>query len=250
MLIASDKTKTSDLPHLEYNGNPLEWVEGFNYLGVYLNQKGYFQPKEAPIWVKATKAQFKLARMTSSLSFDMKLWLHQVMVDPILLHGAEIWACQGRGQKVCNQGIYATFQDQGLNPLCSEATKRSFVRTQMGLPRMAPMVAIRGDSGVWPLYMEGIARSIMYWQKLELKEPDSLLGITLKTQKQMAESRIDCWLGTLQTVIREAVGHDNVTKILKSDVLEALQEDFEKGWYNSLWKKNNRIESAIIVKIN
>ena len=61
----------------------------------------------------------------------------------------------------------------------------------------------------------------MYWQKLELHEPDSLLGITLKTQKQMAESQIDCWLGTLKA-IKEAMGHDNVTKMFKPDVLEAL----------------------------
>ena len=113
MLIASDNTKTSDLPHLEYNSNPLEWVEGFNYLGVYLNQKGLLQPKEAPIWAKASKAQFKLACMTRSLSFDTKLWLHQVMVDPILFHGVEYGLAKEGDRKLAIKGSTPLIKTKG-----------------------------------------------------------------------------------------------------------------------------------------
>ena len=53
MLIASDTTKPTDLPSLNYRETQLEWVQGFNYLGVYLNNKGLMQPPTAPIWGKA-----------------------------------------------------------------------------------------------------------------------------------------------------------------------------------------------------
>ena len=43
-----------------------------------------------------------------------------------------------------------------------ERVKRQYIRLQMGLPRNAPILAIRGDSGVMPLYVEMIARSIQY----------------------------------------------------------------------------------------
>ena len=76
-------------PPVVYDGVILEWGEGFNYLGVFINTKGIFQPKNAPIVLKAHKAQFKLTTMVCMLTFDTKMWLHQAMVDPILLQGAE-----------------------------------------------------------------------------------------------------------------------------------------------------------------
>ena len=149
----------SDLPLLTYKTS-LDWVTEFNYLGVSINCKGTMQFKTAPIWGKATRAQFKLAATGKSLSFDTKVWLHKTMVDPILMHGVEIWACQGRLKHLKVQRVYGIFNDQGTSPLPGEAIQWKYVRLRMGLPRKALILAFKGDSGVRPLYIKGLARSM------------------------------------------------------------------------------------------
>ena len=125
LTVNTDKTKVMHVvrrdkgletpPPLLYNGVELEWVTGFNYLGVYLDTSGRIQPKGAPIVLKAHRAQFKLSRMVRTLPFDTKMWLHQTMVDPILLHGTEIWSCQDRDKLIRDHGLYNT-EIRAVNP--------------------------------------------------------------------------------------------------------------------------------------
>ena len=111
ILAVRNKRKDKDpLPPLRYQNATLEWVTGFNYLGVFVDDTGRKQTERAPILQKAHRAQFKLSQMGRSLSFDTKMWLHQTMVDPILLHGAEVWGLKERHEAITRHGIY-----QGLN---------------------------------------------------------------------------------------------------------------------------------------
>ena len=89
-------------PTLTLNNDTVEWVTSFSYLGVEVTNRGNLQTATAPMKAKANRAQFKLSKLVRSLSFDTKLWLHQTMVDPILLHGAEVWIAQNRASLVRN----------------------------------------------------------------------------------------------------------------------------------------------------
>ena len=151
LTVNTDKTKVMKLsPHyrspppqqqLKYQGCTLEWVNGFTYLGVYVDDRGHMQTAQAPILKKATRAQFKLIHLGKSLNFDTKIWLHQTMVDPILLHGCEIWSVDRRHETLARHGIYTTYADAGKKPLPMEQIKRRCIRMQMGLPRSAPLLA-------------------------------------------------------------------------------------------------------------
>ena len=134
MLVTTDRLTAMSLPQLTYSNNPLEWVNDFTYLGVSINNKGMMQTKAAPIWNKATRAQFKLAVTGRSLSFDTKAWLHQMMVDPILMHGVEIWACQGRLHQLRTKGVFGTYNDQGVAPLPGEESISGYKWVSQGKP--------------------------------------------------------------------------------------------------------------------
>ena len=75
---------------LTYRGKGIEWVTSFSYLGVELTEKGHLQTLSVPMRTNASRAQFKLAKLVRSLSFDTKMWLHRALVDPILMHGIEV----------------------------------------------------------------------------------------------------------------------------------------------------------------
>ena len=93
------------------------------------------QGAQAPITAKAKRAQFKLASLGRSLSFDTKMWLHQTMVDPILLHGVEVWGLDGRRKAIEQEGIYGALNEGGTHPMGIEKIKRQYIRLQMGLPQ-------------------------------------------------------------------------------------------------------------------
>ena len=118
-----------DTPELQYNGDGIDLVNSFTYLGVKVKEDGSFQSKDAPMRRKVTQVQGGLYKMIRGLSFDTKLWLHATMVDPILLHGVETWICQGSRRHVQRTGVYHTFKDGGSKPMNGEACKRRFIRS-------------------------------------------------------------------------------------------------------------------------
>ena len=64
----SPTTRNNQRPKpLHYQGHALEWVSGFTYLGVYIDEKGRMQTNQARILKKATRAQFKLMHLGKSL---------------------------------------------------------------------------------------------------------------------------------------------------------------------------------------
>ena len=222
-------------PTLILNNDTVEWVTSFSYLGVEVTNRGNLQTATAPMKAKATRAQFKLSKLVRSLSFDTKIWLHQTMVDPILLHGAEVWIAQNRASLVRKYGTYKTYGDQGVKPIPGEKTKRLFVRTQMGAPRYALVIGIRGDSGEFPLYLEGLARALKYKSKIDTKDNESLLGLARRTQEDMAEHQEDCWLSTLRAVEQE-ITLVNAGKAVadKTEMITVMKDDYKRQWRKTL----------------
>ena len=225
-----------DTPELRYNGTGIDWVNSFTYLGVEVKEDGSFQSKDAPIRRKAIQAQGSLYKMIRGLSLDTKLWLHATMVDPILLHGVESWICQGTRRHVQRAGVYHTFKDGGSKPMNGETCKRHFLRIQMGLPRFAPSIAIRGDSGLFPLYIEGVARTVVFWNRISKAPLKSLLGVALETQVQMAATNYDCWLSELREVCSDVFAGSSVGTMTKEAILEGLKQDYRNHWYQTLWQ--------------
>ena len=225
-----------DTPKLQYDGEGIDWVKSFTYLGVEVKEDGFFQSKNAPIRRKATQAQGSLYKMIRGLSFDTKMWLHTTMVDPILLHGVEIWICQGTRPHVQRTGVYNTFKDGGSKPMNGEASKRRFVRIQMGLPRFVPSLAIRGDSGIFPLYVEGLARAVAFRNRISKVPLKSLLGVALETQVQMADTNYDCWLSELRAICHDVFPDKPTGVMTKAEIVEGLKQDYRRHWYQCLWQ--------------
>ena len=220
---------------LMYKGEVIEWVPSFSYLGVEITEKGHLQTKQAPMYTKASRAQFKLMKLVRSLNFDMKLWLHRTMVDPILLHGAEVWVAQNRAKLIQKIGIYNTYADKGKKPMAGENAKRTFVRIQMGAPRFAPVLGIRGDSGEFPLYIEGLARALRFRNKLELEDEASLLGAALNTQKELAGCDQECWLLAIQQVEQKIASLNEGRKAEdKAQIIQLLRRDYKRNWQKEL----------------
>ena len=105
----------------------------------------------------------------------------------------------------------------------------------MGLPRFAPSLAIRGDSGIFPLYIEGMARTVAFWNRVSKAPLKSLLGVAMETQVQMADTNYDCWLSELREICSDVFPGKTVKAMSKADIVEGLKQDYRHHWYQALW---------------
>jgi hypothetical protein len=93
--------------NFKYNGESLNIVTNFQYLGFIFSCKSSFNDVKAHLVQQARKAMFIVLKKARKLNLpiDMQLELFDTMVVPILLYGAEMW-----GFENCN--IIENFQMQ------------------------------------------------------------------------------------------------------------------------------------------
>ena len=75
-----------------YNGDTIEIVDDFSYLGIKFNYNGKFGKTKKHLVDQARKAMFSLIRKARKLflPLDIQLHLFDSMITPILLYGAEV----------------------------------------------------------------------------------------------------------------------------------------------------------------
>lgn len=76
-----------------FNGEPLEIVNEYKYLGIIFSRYGSFINTKKYLAGKATKAIYGVLKKTRmfNLSIDCQLDLFDKIVVPILLYGSEVW---------------------------------------------------------------------------------------------------------------------------------------------------------------
>ena len=90
------KDKNSDYSNINFSlqGNSLEIVESYCYLGIILHETGELRTAQVNLKMKAMRAFCGLKRtiIRSKLSFKSLLILFDSLIKPITLYGAPIWA--------------------------------------------------------------------------------------------------------------------------------------------------------------
>lgn len=84
------------MPTFTYNGQHLEIVYDFQYLGIKFSYNGKFTTAQKHLYERASKAMFSLLRKTRKLllPIDLQIDLFDKTVVPILLYGSEVWSSQ------------------------------------------------------------------------------------------------------------------------------------------------------------
>ena len=74
----------------------LDTVDEYNYLGLVFNYNAKFKIAKSHLYQKGCRAMFSLLKKARNLSFplDIMLKLFNVIVKPVVLYGAEVWAAK------------------------------------------------------------------------------------------------------------------------------------------------------------
>ena len=150
--------KRGGLKHNEkwiYADEYLDVVNDFNYLGVTLNYTGNFNLNSQTLYGKGLKA---LNNLLSNLKkYECKprvaLQLVDAFVSPIITYGCEVW------------GFTKSSQLERLH--------LKFCKATLGVRQSTANVAVYGELGRYPLYINRYVRIITYW--LKLKDSDNII---------------------------------------------------------------------------
>ncbi len=148
--------------NFRYNGENIDIVKHFNYLGILLNRTGNFNMSIKSQANKGTRAIYEVLRQAKlhSLSVSCQLDLFDKIVKPILLYGSEIWGFS--------------------NSYDLEKVHLRFCKLILNLKMSTPNCVVYGELGRFPLSIDVKQRMISYWIKLIIGKEAKLCSIVYK----------------------------------------------------------------------
>ena len=147
-IMVFSRGKIRKLPKFTYNGEDVEIVHEFQYLGIKLNYNNKFTVAQKNFYDRASKVMFSLLRKSRKLllPIDLQLDLFDKMITPILLYGSEVWCYQ----------------------MCDFANKLQlrFCKLLLGAGKSTPTSMVLGELGQYPLDVYAKSRMLAFWYKL------------------------------------------------------------------------------------
>ena len=207
-----------------YNGNPVEIVNSYSYLGMEFSTRLSFTSSIIPFVAKAKKACFEILRSLRSFScnnLSVFVKLFDAKVQPILSYGSELWGIQEISDvEVVHTSALKQFLNVSLH--CANVT-------------------VYGDTGRFPLHINHKTKSIKYWLRL-LKLPQSrickqaymmMLKLSEKGEKNWVTSIRDMLIINgfgIVWMFKEVGCEISFLRMLK----ERLQDCYRQGWNSKI----------------
>jgi exonuclease III len=224
-------------PHTFWLANKqIEVVNEYKYLGIVFKSNGSFDCAQQDLYHRGLKAYFKMAKMLSTEYSDTNTILHLFdhTIKPVLLYASEIWGCIDpnlrRIQKKTDNKL-----DEGYKKLWSEKLQLKMCKYVLGVHKKTTTLAVRGETGRYPLYLEVSLNILKYLNHLLNSKSDLIRG-AVQLNIELANQNKYCWLLWANTLIQE-IGTDTcqIQQPPSKWLLKAKQT--LRGQYFSLWKK-------------
>lgn len=217
-------------------GETIEIVKEFKYLGVLFTQNGRFIRYLKYLSEVACKAMYLLRKRTVNLHLpiDCQLKLFDQTIVPILLYGCEL----------------SGFENQ----FTIEKIHLDFLRSVLKMKKSTPHVMIYGEFGRFPLDISIKVRMINYWSKLITGKEDKLsykmynVLLYLHRNNIYSSKWIICIQNILQSVGLHYVWIDNHVYNIKSlcnEVKNRLECQFIQVWNSDVYNSSKCINYRI-----
>ena len=110
--------------------------------------------------------------------------------------------------------------------------------------RYAPIAAICGDTGAYPIYMSMIIMIIKFWQRAcTLTDTKSIVADCMKEQNNLLNKGKICWLKLVKQHLKNLkldFFYDNPEKLDTLALKNNVKGDFELYWFKQLWIDNKQ----------
>ena len=187
--------KSNTLDKWFYNGEALETVTSFKYLGVVFSSSGKFKKGIDNVVSKGQRALFNMIsniKDFTSMYPEMQISLFNSCVSSVLSYGCEVWGL-AEAKKI-------------------ETIHLSFLKHLLKVKKSTPTCFVYKECNVYPLYYDRIFRIIKYWLKILLLEDNNPLKIlyytTIELFKNDSFVKSNCWAINIRNLLfKNGFGH-------------------------------------------
>ena len=256
-LLCINKTYCKAPPSLYLGCASLSLVSSYKYLGLEVSDDGKTDIMVKDLYHRALKVFFKLTRSLQPLPSPRTLFhLFDGMIKPVLLYGCEIWTPTGLGvrENLKTKSASAQFYhelklDYPIEHRFLERTNLieklhlKFCRFVLGVHQKTANLAVYGETGRFPLYVDQISQCAKYCNHLENTENTLLKSFysnLINKEKYCMESSLVGFCKSVNTISGAAIIKGPL-KNLSSNIRKTLQYNFKNYWFrvvnNDLAKK-------------
>ena len=194
--------KTSKLYKHEFNfnGETLDCVREYKYLGVTFCLSGLFSVASSELYKKAPKGIFKLKSIFGSTYPKSSIASHifDHTIKPILTYGCEIWASMSKTVRTTENiidSLYQTLHGEKLHTKCCKYV--------LGVHSKSSNLACVCELDRFPIYTDICNDILKYYFYASHKTDDSLTGQTLQSSKHLHEKGAKSLYTDVNTILTE-----------------------------------------------
>jgi hypothetical protein len=219
--------------HFHIGNTSVNCCTQYTYLGVDITSSGTYTAAKTSLSKKGLKALFALRKTINGLDLQphVGLQLFDQLIKPVMLYGSEIW-----GYFSITSAVYRRDPDRYLEnifeDLPGERVCMSFAKQMLGVNHKASNCAVRGELGLYPLYIDVLAGMCTYWNRLRSMPDTSLLNAALQENDNIGGK----WTTCVRTVVDKCnLEYQPNSLIDKVYVKSKLKEIYINHWTEKLW---------------
>ena len=235
-IVVFNKRKIANKPVFTLNGEILNVVDEFTYLGIIFTHNGSFCKNRIKLLEQGRKAMYSMLKKCRSLGLpiDLQLKMFDTMVTPILLYGCEIWGFEN------NNAIESLFLQ--------------FYKIILGVKKSTPNCILYGELGRFPVDIFIKSRMIGLWKRIICNKQDKISAMLYKLLYTMHERDFFHfkWICHIENIFNESGYSDywlsqnvpksvNISKIVKQRLCDQFKQTWSTTVFNSPKCLNYRI---------
>ena len=201
-------------------GNRIEVVDSYSYLGLIFKYNGNFSEAKKKLVNQAQKSLFSIYKniRNQAIPIDLQLKLFDSMVEPILLYGSEVWGFE--------------------NIKIIEQVHLSFCKRILKVRSSTPNYMVYAELGRFPLEIPVKIKMISFWRKLLYSEKLSSNMYRLLFSLKKNGLYNFKWLDYIESIFNDiGMGYvfanqdnSNYNMLIK----QILQDQFIQKWHNDV----------------
>lgn len=225
--------------NLLFNGNKIECVSEYKYLGIIFCASGSFSVAQRELYNKGLKAYYKLRRDFFSFGPSIKNSLHifDHTIKPILMYGSEVWGYfNPNAARFKKEDM--TIDQIHLN-LLSEKLHIKFCKYILGVNKKATNLAVLSELGRFPIHFDIVKSILRFWHRIEnLNGTFPLLQDAYTESKRLFNANIPSWYGSVNFLMDKIPGLNILSNISKYKFKymykKIIFQCFEQNWIKQM----------------
>ena len=225
-VVIFSKRRVINKPIFTYNGDNIDVVDEFVYLGVTFSNNGNFSKTKLNLVEQGRKAMFSVLRKTRKLSLpiDIQLQMFDGMVSPILLCGSEVYG----------------FEDSSM----IESIFLQFYKIILHFKKSASNNILYGELGRFPSDILIKARMIGFWKRVITGKQDKISSVLYRLTLEMHKRNMyhSKWLCFIEKILNSCgFSHYWLSQYVPENcnlarmVKVRLIDQFKQSWFGLIY---------------